>query len=229
VNETYSSALNNLSFCSDGQTCHGVSIVPQFFVFSYDPRSFSSSFPYLLYWFNVRNREISFYLGSAIPFPRASSVDGRPSGGVSPSILPFITLGPTLFLTSSVHSPPFRCCFGLNHFYQSSLYRLNPNPPPPLHCYITQSFSPCQAVVSNGGFAHHQFHHPPTYHAVPPRRCSSTGSPYISAPYLSEFQRFNTLISTLLCVLLVLPSHAILLSSLCSSVSARDFTKISST
>ena len=140
-----------------------------------------------------------------------------------------LRLGSTLFLTSSVHSPPSCCYFGLNHFYQSSLYRLNPNPPPPLHCYITQSFSPCQTVISNGGFAHNQFRHPPTYHAVPPRRCSSTGSPYISAPYLSEFQRFNTSISTLLCVLLVLPSHAISLSSLCSSVSARNFTKISST
>jgi hypothetical protein len=111
------------------------------------------------------HREISFYLGFVIPFPRALFVDGHPSGGVSPSIL-LLRPGSTLLLTSSVHSSP-SCCFGLNHLYQSSLYRLNSNPPPPLHCYITQSFSLCQAVISNGGFAHHQFiTHPLTMPAI---------------------------------------------------------------
>ena len=72
----------------------------------------------------------SFHLGFVIPFPCALFVDGYPlaSGGVSSSI-PLLRLGSALLLTPSVYSS-LLFFFGLNHYYQSSLYRLNSNPPP---------------------------------------------------------------------------------------------------
>jgi len=68
---------------------------------------------------------------------------------------------------------------------------------PPLHCYIMQLFSPCQAVTVNGGFAHR---HPPTYRAVLFRCCFSLAYHIFQPPSLSQFQRFNNSISPLFSV-----------------------------
>jgi len=96
------------------------------FIFSFDPRFFTSSLQYLLYWFNFCIREILSTLGPLYLFPRASFVDGHLPGGVL--FYPFFYVqAPPSSLHSMLISLP--CCFGLNHFYQSSLYRLNPNLP----------------------------------------------------------------------------------------------------
>ena len=67
---------------------------------------------------------------SFLPWVRYTSpacfVRRRSSSGWC-SLLSLFRPGSTIFLTSNVH---FSACFGLNHFYQSSLYRLNPNLPP---------------------------------------------------------------------------------------------------
>jgi len=108
--------------------------------FLFSPTSQGLSLPPLHTYFTgstFRHREISFYLGFVIPFPRALFVDGHPSGGVSLSIL-LLRSDSTLLLTSTFILPPV--VFGLNHFYQSSLYCLNSNPSP--RHYIVISSSP---------------------------------------------------------------------------------------
>ena len=129
---------------------------PAFPSTSYDPRSFSPSLPYLLYWFNIRDRENSFRLGFVIPLPCALFVDSHPLGGVS-SFIPHLRSGSTLLLTSRVHFSPPVVVYGLNRPYQSSLYRLNPNPPSTITLLYHAVVPPCQAVMANGSFTHHQF------------------------------------------------------------------------
>ena len=99
--------------------------------FPYEPRSFSLSLPYLLYLFNVRNREIFppwiRYTFSMCFVCRRLSFSSRRC------LLfhPFITFGlrPPPY-TKRLLSSLLLFFFGLNHYYQSSLYRLNSNPPP---------------------------------------------------------------------------------------------------
>jgi len=148
--------LFNDYFCLDGQTCHGLSIV---FQFSF-PLTSRGLFllPYHTY-FTGSTFEIAILLstlGSLYLLPCALFVDGPSSSGVSSSI-PLLRPGSTFFLTSSVQSSCLLLLFWFESLYQSSLYRLNSNPPPPLHRHIMQSFYPCQAVLANGGFAYHQF------------------------------------------------------------------------
>jgi len=112
--------------------------------FLFSPTSQGLSLPPLHTYFTgstFRHREISFYLGFVIPFPRALFVDGHPSGGVSLSIL-LLRSDSTLLLTSNVHSPS--CCFWFESLLSIIIVLFEFQPfSPPLHCYIIQSFSPC--------------------------------------------------------------------------------------
>lgn len=131
---------------------------------------------------------------------------------------------------SSLHQtfilPPV--VFGLNHFYQSSLYRLNSNPSPRHYIVISSSRFPLAK---------------PLYQmAVSPIISSSSirlpcgAIPALFLPWLaiypspvleriSTFRYFNFYLA--LCVCSALACHS--LSSLCSSVSTRNTIKISST
>ena len=132
--------LNDFHACLDGQTCHRVSIILFFFLLR--AKVFSPSLLYLLYWFNVRDREFSFYLGFAIPFTCVLFVDSRPSGGVSSST-PSLHSGSTL-LTSRIHFP-LSCYFWFESPLSIITVSFEFQSSPPSHCYIMQSFPPRQA------------------------------------------------------------------------------------
>ena len=84
-----------------------------------------------------------------------------------------------------------------------------------------QSFPPCQAVIMNGGFAHHRFiTHPPTHHAVSFRHRSSTGLLYISRPRLRADFSISIFQFPSCCV--ASSAHTIPLRSLRSAISTRD-------
>jgi len=138
-------------FCLDGQTCHGLSIVFQFFSLTSQGLSL---LPYHTY-FTGPTFEIMKLLSTLGPLyllPCALFVDGLPSGGVSSSI-PLLRPGSTLFLTSSVRFSSLLLLF----WFESLLSIITvsfefQSSPSPLHCHIMQSFSPCQAIIANGGF-----------------------------------------------------------------------------
>jgi len=214
--------LNDIYSPADGQTCHCVSIILLHFLLL-RAKAFLFLLTILTLLVQCSRSRNSSCLGFAIPFPCPLFVDGHLSGGVSSSII-LLRLGSALLLTSSVHFLLLFFFFWFESLLSIIAVSLNSNPPPPLHCYIIQSFSPRQAVTVNGSFAY-MHHHPPAYHTMP----FLTGLP-ISSPVLEPISAFNISISLLLSVSLVLPSHPISLSSLCSSVPDRlNFIEISST
>jgi len=142
----------------------------------------------------------------------------HPSGGVSS--IPSLLSGSTRLLTSF----SFLLFFGLNHPYQSSLYRLNPNPP---HHYIVIScsrFLPAKPLwrtavspIINSSPAHLP------HHAI------LASFRHWHATYLStvlgrtsafRYSNFTLALSP------ASPSHPILLSSLCLLVPARNSIRI---
>lgn len=150
--ETVRVSLADSCFCLDGQTRHSVSVVLCFFLPS-NPRPFTSSLQYLLYWFNLRIREILSTLGSLYLFLRALFVDGHLPGGA---------LFYPLFAFRLHHLLYIQCSFSPSFWFESLLSIItvsfeSQSSPPPLHCYITQSFSLCPAVTMSGNFARHQF------------------------------------------------------------------------
>ena len=171
----------------DGQACHRLTIILCRF---FPPTSQGLSLLLTILTLLVqRSRSRAFFLPWVrYTFTRALFVDSHPSGGVSSST-PSLHSGSTL-LTSRIHFPPSCCYFGLNHPYQSSLYRLNPNPP---HHHIVISCNrfllakPLQRTAVRSS----SVHRPPAYHAVPFRRWS----PYWLAVYpglpWSEFRLFS--------------------------------------
>jgi hypothetical protein len=66
--------------------------------------------------------------------------------------------GSTLLLTSRVRFPVV--VFGLNHIYQSSLYRLNPNPPPTITLLYHAIVSSLPSRHSGRRFRPPSAHHP---------------------------------------------------------------------
>lgn len=191
---------------------------PPGFLPSYEPRSFSPSLPYLLYWFNVRDRENVFlpWVRYTFSFSCALFVDSHPSasGGVSTSTpLHYVQAPPSSLHPVFISSP--LVIFGLNQPYQSSLYRLNPNPPHPLHCYITQSVSSLPSRCGELRFRSSPVHHPlPARRAVPYRRRSPPGCRIFHPHHPRANFRIPAFQSYFLS--LVLPSHLISLSSFCS-------------
>lgn len=172
---------------------------------------------YLLYWFNVRNRELSFYLGFAIPFTCALFVDSHPSGGVSSST-PSLHSG-SILLTFRIHFPPSCCYFWFESPLPIITVSFESQSSPPSHCYIMQSFllvKPLQRtavslIVSSS-----------------PTRLPCRATPALFPSWLAVYsspspERIST--SLLHPVLTVLPSRPISLSSLCSSVSPRNLIK----
>jgi len=151
-------------------------MVLRFSVFSYEPRSFSLSFLYLLYWFNVRNRETFFppwvrYTFSACFVCRWSS-----SGGVFPSI-PLLRSGSTL-LTPNVHSP-LLLLFWFKSLLSIIAVSLNPNPPPAITLLYHAVVFTLPSRYINRQLRPSSVHHLPTHHVVPFRRYFSTRLPYI--------------------------------------------------
>lgn len=142
-------------------------MVLRFSVFSYEPRSFSPSFLYLLYWFNVRNRETFFLPWIRYTFSVCFVCRWSSSGGVFPSI-PLLRSGPAL-LTPNVHSPLL-----LLFWFKSPLsiiaVSLNPNPPPAITLLYHAVVFALPSRYIKRRLRPSSVRHPPTHYAVPFRR-----------------------------------------------------------
>lgn len=128
------------------------------------------------------------------------------------SSIPLLRSG---FLTPSVHFPPSCCRFGLNHIYQSLLYRLNPNPHPSVTLLRPAIVFPSPRCYSEWWFR--TVRHPPS---TLPRRTLSLPLAFhnqlIHIPARPS-ARFNVSDFKFSCVVCSL-ACCILLSSLSSSI-----------
>lgn len=226
--ENYSCAsLNDFDFCLDGQACHGVSVVSTpVFCFLLRAKVILSLLSILTLL--VQHFAIAKFLSTLGSLYLFQSFVRRWSSFRW-------CLPPHPFITFRLHPPPYiersfsSCCFGLNHFYQSSLYRLNSNPSP--RHYI---------VISSSRFLLAK----PLYQtAVSPIISSSICLPRGAIPALclhwfaiypnpvleriSALRYFDLYLA--LCVLCSALACHLAISSLCSSVSTRNTIKISST
>lgn len=128
--------------------------------------------------------------------------------------------GSTIFLTPSVRFPPFCCCFGLNHFYQSLLYRLNSNPPPTVTLLHPATVFPSSRCYSEWRLrtVQHLPIYPTARRVVSPVGLSQP-TLYMSQRALERSSMFPHFKFTF-AVSLVL-SHVVLLSSLLSSICSK--------
>jgi len=180
--ETICVPLNDFHAYLDGQTCHRVSIILCFFSSSYEPRSFP---PLTILTLLVQRSQSRTFFPPWVRYTFSTCFVCRQS-----SFRWCLPLPPLYYIRAPPPYIPYSfplVIFGLNHPYQSSLYRLNPNPPHH-HIVISCSRSSLPTRYSERQFRSSSVHHPPACHTSPSQRCFHVGLQYILALPLGEFE-----------------------------------------